>query len=192
LNTLQNEGLELRLIDGTPEVMGYEVGGLPQAEYLEQTINKQFALLWLSPLARQSYRQQTENTIQKKQFQALNIGTTQMDVADFISTHPDHSDTAIPQKIIKTIQEYINNQDILDLAQIGQIRPTDHFSRYIDVNTKQAYLVLYDKRSQPLLLANLSPRNESMYSVAHTKITRAFARKFVNNRDAWLLWGHSR
>lgn len=186
---LEQEGLSFRFVDGSPSLMGYEVGGLPQAEYMEQTVNKRFALLWLSPMARKTYRQQTENQIQNKQFEALNIPTRQMDMVRYIANHPVSTGNSVPNALRKHLKRYIETQDMVELDRMHQMLPQGRLKRLIDIDTKQAYLLVTNQTGQPLVLANLAPRRPRIRYVAETDVTQAFARQFVGRGGTMLIWG---
>ncbi|MEF8942038.1 MAG: poly-gamma-glutamate biosynthesis protein PgsC/CapC [Desulfohalobiaceae bacterium] len=186
---LKNEGHSFRFVDGSPSLMGYEVGGLPQSEYLEQTINKRFALLWLSPLARKTYRQQPENRIQNKQFEALNIPTRHIDMVSFIAKNPSPRKGSVPNTLLKRIERYIETQDIVELDRIQHMLPEGRFKRLIDMNTKQAYLLVSNQSGQPLVLANLAPRQPRTLDVAEIDLTEALAWQFVQEGGKMVIWG---
>ncbi|MBS3733087.1 MAG: poly-gamma-glutamate biosynthesis protein PgsC/CapC, partial [Desulfobacterales bacterium] len=186
---LEDEGLSFRFVDGSLSLMGYEVGGLPQAEYLEQTVNKRFALLWLSPMARKTYRQQTENQIQNKQFEALNIATRQIDMVHYIANHSASMAETVPKALGKHIKRYIETQDIVELDRIDHMLPKGRLKRLIDIDTKQAYLLVTNPNGQPIVLANLAPRRPRTRYAAETDVTEAFARQFVGRGSTMLIWG---
>ncbi|EDN69159.1 membrane protein [Beggiatoa sp. PS] len=46
---LTHDGLNIQFVSGEASTAGYEVNDLPQALYLDATLNKELAILWLSP-----------------------------------------------------------------------------------------------------------------------------------------------
>ncbi|MCK7505013.1 MAG: hypothetical protein MZV70_13650 [Desulfobacterales bacterium] len=65
---IERDGLSYRFVDGSSDTAGYEVGGLPQSLYLNQTAGKEFLVVWLSPTARRPIGQHTEYRIEEAQF----------------------------------------------------------------------------------------------------------------------------
>ena len=189
ITNLKREGLSFRFVDGSLPLMGYEVGGLPQAEYLEQTVNKRFSLLWLSPMARKTYRQQTENQNQNKQFQALSIPTREIDMVKYISNHAEPSGESVSPTLQKRIKRYIKTRDIVELDRIHHMLPEGGLERLIDKDTKQAYLSVTSQSGKPIVLANLAPRQPGSSYVAEIDVTEGFARQFVGSGGTMLIWG---
>ncbi len=187
--SLEKEGLSWQLVDGSIPLMGYEVGGLPQAEYLEQTVNKRFSLLWLSPMARKSYRQQSKNKIQNKQFRALNIPTREIDLVGYISNHATPTRINVSSALKKGIERYIQTRDIVQLERIYNMLSPGGLKRFMDKDSKQAYLIVTNKTGNPVLLANLNPREPSIDYVSETDVNQEFARGFVGSGGKMLIWG---
>src|SRR5262249_22940968 len=60
VNTLANDGLRFQFVDGSELAAGYEISCVPQAQYLNQSTYKEFAILWLSPTLREAFRPQDD------------------------------------------------------------------------------------------------------------------------------------
>jgi gamma-polyglutamate biosynthesis protein CapC len=80
IQTLQEDGLHVQAIYGSPDTAGFEAGGVAQALYLNQTRNKEFVVLWASPQVRARYQWQTESALQAAQFRALGIPSVVTDL----------------------------------------------------------------------------------------------------------------
>ncbi|SHE23602.1 hypothetical protein [methanotrophic endosymbiont of Bathymodiolus puteoserpentis (Logatchev)] len=87
LEILEQDGLKVKLLDGSIETQGYEVSSSAQYYYLKATENKNFAVLWLSPLMRSNYRQQDENSWQIAQFTQLAIKSVEYDLGQYLLQH---------------------------------------------------------------------------------------------------------
>jgi gamma-polyglutamate biosynthesis protein CapC len=159
IRILEEDELNVRFVDGTVETSGYEAGFTAPLFYLEQSVNKELAMLWLSPFARETYRQQTENKWQQAEVKALGIQT----VEDLLYSHiigkrlfGDAS--AVPPNLILELQEYIDTQDIINLKNILHYWPDHRIERLIDINSKQSFLLVYSPSGRLILIANLLPR----------------------------------
>lgn len=189
VQTLQSEGLSTTFVDGSLSMAGYEVGGLPQAKYLEQTVNKRFALLWLSPLARKSYRQQMENRVQNDQFNALNIPTQQVDVARFLVHEATGPKTQAPEEISDLVARYRQSRDVVQLSRLEQALDAYQLKRLVDMDSKQAYLYVARPDGVPVCLANLAPRTQKVLALDQSSMSPSQAREFVAHGGSWVFWG---
>ncbi|MEN8215975.1 MAG: poly-gamma-glutamate biosynthesis protein PgsC/CapC [Pseudomonadota bacterium] len=173
--SIQAEGLSIQFVRGEANTVGYEVGSLPQSLYLSATQNKEFAILWLSATTRKYYRQQTE--LQYVQFNALNIPTVSVDLYEYIKARS--TGEAVSKAFRARVKEYIQTQDILILQDLLTRWPQYRLERLIDVNSKQAFLLMYAADGKLSLVANLFPRDpDSSY--------RDDVRRFIETRGGWL------
>lgn len=190
INTLQHTGLKPQFVDGSEETAGYEVGGIYQAKYLEQTKNVEFAALWLSPLSRMSFKQQTENKQQEAQFIAANVPTSQGGLYSHIAQMPLGYSTELSSELKAQLRQYLKEQDVLLLRAISREWPNYVFERLIDSNSKQAYLLIKNTRHQLLLVMNLSALGpEKSMSIQPRTLDRAAIYRFTGSRAAWLEFG---
>ena len=160
LDALREDSLAYQIVDGTPDTAGYEVGGLPQSLYAANLPDKHFLILWLSPLSRDSYRQQSDNHLQEKQFRALQIPTLKHDLTDYLKTQAvPRSD--IPDDLLSTMLHYQDNHDIVSLRRLQVQWPHWRLQRLIDLDSQQAFLTVADKHGV-FLVSNLNPRKPAM------------------------------
>lgn len=177
------------LIHGEKEEAGYEVGGIPQAMYLGQARNKEFVNLWLSPTTRAAFRQQTESKPMEDQFLALHIETVTEDLYNYLvsapipSSPPPSSDLS---QLEKDLADYVYSQDIIALDSLLVSWPNLKFTRVIDVNSKQAFLVALDGNNAPLLVANLKPLHSKGSYYLHPRINREEVSRYIDSRSLWL------
>lgn len=181
-----DDGLKVRIVDGRPDTIGYEVGALPQSLYLNQTRNKTFAVLWLSSLTRYSYRQQNENFAQAVQFRALGLSQVDDELRDYLASHRWSKEGRIPAGLKKAIARYIASQDIVALQELTKEWPDYVFGRLVDINTHQSFLIVREGQ-RILLVANLVPREtERAFHAKRTKAPDRLVERFVVTRAAWL------
>jgi len=174
--------------DGSPSVLGYEVGGITQSLYLDQSRNKEFVVVWISPTTRKYFQQQTENRIQEQQFEALDIPTIQADL--FETIHNDKqclTESRLPSELVSTIADYMETGDVVSLnrllIQFGGYR----YERLIDISSKQSFILVSSKEGCLVAVANLLPLNTSTgLDVNAGTVTRDVVEEFVNSRSAWL------
>ncbi|MGX9366961.1 poly-gamma-glutamate biosynthesis protein PgsC/CapC [Desulfoplanes sp. PS50] len=184
---LENDGLTVRFVDGAPGFSGYEAGGIPQSLYLDQSRNKTFAVLWLSPSARIAYRQQTENRFQEMQFLALGIPSIQGDLFQVLDRASCGDSATLPASMREQLAHYMGTQDITALERVVRDRPGYGFERVMDVNSHHGFLVIRDREGLVRLVVNLLPRKVDTYvKVRVPLVSRTGVDRFVNSRAGWL------
>lgn len=185
---LERDGLQLRLVDGAPETAGYEVGSNAQFQQLQTTENKDFALLWLAPLARAGYRQQSENRAQAAQFDALGIPSREVDLLRELRQYPSSvRPPPIPAAVMSMIAHYQRSQDVVALQNLVRVRPHLRCERIIDLNSRQAFLRVADGNDRLLLVANLAPRDGARrFQWPVTGDPGETIEAFIDTRAGWL------
>lgn len=186
-NVLKQSGYTHGFAGGSLEAAGYEASGLVPAFYQNASQNKEFVVAWLSPLARNSLRQQTDPTTpQSHQFAALHIPTHEADLAKTLAALP-----ASPERLTDTLRghldAYISRQDIVILASVRQSAPTLHFERIVDMNSRQGYLLILDEQKRWLAVANLSARNPALIQSAERGEIALQVSHFIRQNNAWFL-----
>jgi len=185
LDTLTDDGWQVSLVDGSIETVGYQVGGIPQARYLQATQAMDFGILWLSPLTRSAYRQQTSNRLYGAQFESLSIAS------QFGSLH-DHLLTTglarqlVPDGLRSELVNYLNTRDIVELAAIKNNWPDWHFERFVDRNTQQSYLLVKHPEQAVALVMNLEPLLNRIAMQIDTPLKRDDIETFIARRATWL------
>jgi hypothetical protein len=190
LDTLSNEGVSYRFVDGSPETAGYEVDGVVQSQYLAATTNKQFWAIWLSPLARSNYRQQTENRQEVARFNALGIETIEEDLYAYLVARPAAVSAAalVPDALREAIRRYLVSQDIVNLRSLQHNWSQFDFKRLVDRDSRQSFIVVHDEKARALLVANLNPRQPAIELAWHTQVAdRLTVQDFINRRAGWLV-----
>ncbi len=180
----------VKVVSGAADEAGYEVGGIPQALYLDQTANKEFLNLWLSPLTRAAFRQQTENRLLESHFAPLQIQTLERELYSYLLQ--EKPPVGSPAKNIdmdnlkKSIAAYVHSYDILAMQQVLKDWPELQFQQVIDVNSKQAFLVVLNGKGQSLLVANLHPLLEDSHYRLHPGLSRDVLNTYIDSRSFWL------
>jgi hypothetical protein len=186
LNTLKTDNWLLEFVDGSIDTSGYQVGGTPQARYVKASENKGFALLWVSPLVRSSFKQQREDDSLSMQFLALGINSVESDLYQSVIG----VDVAITEKVATSIVDLVAKyQDTLDVVLLKKLLSEDQYlSRVIDKHSKQAFLLLHDKKGQLSLVANLNPLDiKTQKTIAIDNLNRDSINEFIEARTARLV-----
>ena len=185
MDTLTNDGWLINLVDGSIETVGYQVGGVPQARYLQATEAMDFGILWLSPLTRSAYRQQNTNQLYSAQFESLSIASQtgnlpQYLVAKGLSGYP------VPQELRRQLVDYLDTRDIVKLAALKHNWPTWQFERFVDQNTQQSYLLVQHSEQAIVLVVNLQPLMNRVGVQVNTRPGAIEIENFIARRATWL------
>lgn len=188
LDTLEGKGIRYRFVDGGLGTSGYEIGSIPQSMYTQIADNKEFGLLWLSPITRSSYRQQTENYLEAAQFKLLGVETLESSLFQELHERDIRDNRHIPDELRDTLAYYLATQDIITLQRLVMGWQFDfRFLRLVDRDSRQSFLLLSDHQDRVLLAVNLSPRQfKKHHHVWVGRLTVAQVDDFIDNRAAWL------
>ncbi len=194
VGVLQRDGFEFRLVDGSPATAGYEVGSLPQAIYASKLDKKYFCILWLSPLARQSYRLQTENWAQQKLLRALRIADTEADLASYLQALPRRPGARVLRGGMRDLlTAFMHSHDSVVLRAFQERWPDIGLQRVIDQDSRQSYLLLSDAGGVLFAVANINPRQAQRQVVIDpADDLGARVRHYIDSRAGWLIFGTGR
>lgn len=180
---------KVRHLSGLASEAGYEVGGIAQVAYLDQSENKEFINLWLSPAVRSTFRQQTENQRLKNHFEALQIPVTEADLYSYLVKEHTPADLSANLSFFtlqNLIAEYVGSKDILALQKILLAQPAITFEQIIDRKSRQAFLIALIDKDHPIIVANLNPlRREPSYRLVPAMSYGEF-RRFLDSRAMFL------
>ena len=184
-DTLTDDGWQVSLVDGSIETVGYQVGGIPQASYMQATRAIDFGILWLSPLTRSAYRQQTSNRLYAAQFESLSINTQYGSLHDHLLTS-GMARQHVPDGLRDQLINYLNTRDIVQLAAIKRNWSDWHFERFLDQNTQQSYLLVKSPEQVTVLVMNLEPLLNRVVMQVETPLKRNAIETFIARRATWL------
>ena len=185
---LQQDGLDVRFVDGAAATIGYEATGVLQAQYMDATSNKTLVLLWLSPTLRSHYRQQSDNRTLAAQFNALRIPTSADNLPDYVLRQGRWGGAAqLPDDLKTQLRHYLADQDIIQLRQLTRTWATSRFERLLDPNTEQAFLLVFTPADALSLVANLNPRDRThTLRASRTRHAAATIARFMATQSIWL------
>ncbi len=190
MQSLDHSGMRTKFVDGSAETAGYELGFLPQSQYLSQSVNKEFVVLWMSPLARATYQQQTENKLMASQFNALGVDTQETSLYQVVSSTTLAPSALLPAAFRSRLNDYLETQDIVVLSGIRSTWPKYLLTRLIDTDSKQAFLMVYAPDGNLVVVANLVPgKVEKPVRMPLAKVDRAIVAEFIESHAVWLEFG---
>lgn len=188
LKSLDNEGLSYRFVDGSVQTAGYEVGVIAQSLYLPEVANKEFCALWVSALAREGYRQQTENRQEAARFSALGIVSVDADLYEALRKYLGKpSTTQLDSAFSQALQDYLQHEDIVTLRRLQTDWPALEIRRIVDRNSHQSFMLVLDRRQRLVAIANLHPLHMDRITTVQD-IDRRVIEQFVQSRATRLDW----
>ncbi len=148
--------------------------------------------MWLSPASRASYRQQQENRRLDAQFQAMGITSMEGDLFGVMEKLPRTGATRLPPHMRARLMRYLTTQDVVVLHEIVARWPGYRFKRLIDLNSRQAFLLVSTAGGKLTAVANLVPRrpDRTMTCSART-MQRSDVTGFVDSRMALFEFGET-
>ena len=190
IRQLDEDDWRWALVDGTGTTPIYQADDLPQARYLTATLNQEFAALWVSPLARSAYRQQSAEPGQAPDFEALGL-TSRLEsletrVLEALAAPPPSPEHALPDAIERTLLDYLDTEDVVRLAATLEHRPELRLERVVDRESRRAFLLVF-WHDRLTAVAGLHPRQpKRRLTRLAAAIDRTLIADFVARGAAWL------
>jgi hypothetical protein len=185
--SLKADGIGLQYVDGSPMAAGYEVSSVPQAQYVNESTNKEFAIVWLSPTVREVFRPQEAEYPLQVQLEALNIPITRADLKATLDSYLGSGrKTRLPPELKRVLDQYVATMDIVSLQHAVKEWPGFEFSGLFDRNSQQVLLLISDDRSALPVVLNLQPRQTQLPAEPADETERI--QSFLASRSPWLEW----
>lgn len=188
LGKLREEGSSYEFVKGSPLTAGYEPYGTLQAKYMAQTKGNNFATLWLSPLARFSFRRHDDLRLENDLFASLGISTVE---APLFSLFQDDGNipgaSEIPEKFLSLIRHFQKTRDINAIARLASLYPGHRPVRIIDENTQKTFLVFRGREGLLPMVARgtFNPGKQAVCRLKPPLTPEAFA-QYVESSAAFL------
>lgn len=183
---LAADGFRMQYVDGAPLAAGYEISCVPQAQYLNQSTHKEFAILWMSPTLRGAFRPQEDFPL-RVQLEALRIPIAYGDLRAWLQARlKSGRKTRIPPALKAVLNHYVATMDIVSLQEAVKGWPDFQFSAMVDRNSQQLMLLISDRQSSVPVVLNLRPRRVPMTTKTADVIGRI--NQFLMSRSPWLEW----
>jgi hypothetical protein len=188
VGSLKEEGFRLQFVDGSPLAAGYEVSSVPQAQYVNESTNKEFAIVWLSPTLREVFRPQDEAYPLQVQLDALHIPIVRDDLKSALDRRlASGRKTRLPPELRSVLDQYVATMDIVSLQRAVKEWPNFEFSALFDRNSQQVLLLISDERGAALpVVLNLQPRQTQVQAWTVNEGERIDL--FLASRSSWLDW----
>ncbi|MBF0169948.1 MAG: poly-gamma-glutamate biosynthesis protein PgsC/CapC [Nitrospinae bacterium] len=188
LDALDEDGMIVRFADSKIDTAGYEVGSTAQVGYLSALPGKEFSLLWISPLARASYRQQTENRMQEAKFASADIPLDTASLAGYIHSFNRWSPTGqLPERMRGMLRDFVFDKDVILLTRMRADFPDFTFRRLIDINSKQTFIVVIDSTGALVSIINVVPRQPQVEILLDNRESvKEKVEAFIETRASWL------
>ena len=186
VSSLEQSGLSIRLTNGSTDTGGYSATGVPQATYMNQTRDKRFAVLWVSPLARRQTDAESV-ALQRRQFLALDLSAKQVDAVAALRGWQLVSG-GIPSELRLDAERYVFNEDIVLLSSMRQRYPALRLERMDDTGGRGAFLLIFDLRGGLRAVMSLSARSVPRdLKLRAGPISAADAQQFLSTRFRWMI-----
>jgi hypothetical protein len=189
IGRLTSGGATPRLVDGSEDTAGYELGLLLQAASLNQTSNKQMVTLWLSPSLRTDYRDPTFQALEESKFRAVGISTVHDELYEHLSSlGAAVSNIEVHPDAVGSVDSFCRNGDIMHLYRLVQQWPDYRFTRLLDLGTGQSFLLVQPTVECLPWVFNLDATHGSQRQTLDT-LTPDAVRQFARAGHSMLRWG---
>ena len=151
--SLATDDVTRRIVSGDPLTAGYEAYGTHHAHYARISPNKEFCVLWLSPFFRNSYMQESGESLQASQFDVAAVNTVTVDLFDYLLGMERLPAMAVcPGEVVGAVNEYLRTRDTVALVNLTTHKRLSGLERLIDVNTQRAFLLVFlDEITYPVV-----------------------------------------
>jgi hypothetical protein len=184
---LAADGFRLQFVDGSPWTAGYEISCVPQAQYVTESARKEFAIVWLSPTLRETFRSQDNHYPLQVQLEAMGIPITRVDARTWLQARAGaERGTRLPTALKTVLNRYVATMDILCLQRALQEWPGFEYSALVDRNSGQLLLAICENASTRPVVLNLRPRPVELERPLVNDAERIDL--FLASRSPWLEW----
>ncbi|MDQ7047549.1 MAG: hypothetical protein Q9M39_07975 [Sulfurovum sp.] len=129
--------------DGSIESAGYNAQAI-QSQYLKQSLNNTFNILWLPASLRRQYRQATPKDMLMQQFKTLGIDVRSTSFIEYIETIALKKFTNYSEDVFLHLTHYLTNRDISELESL-YTNENFELEVIVDIYNLQSYLFVYQK-----------------------------------------------
>ncbi|MEO9524256.1 poly-gamma-glutamate biosynthesis protein PgsC/CapC [Marinobacter alexandrii] len=191
-STLRRLGLSVMPVEGQPATAGYEASINAQSLYLSLTDNKDLTTLWLRPDTRRLFRSSGDDRQQQSRFEAVGISSQLASLPELMAKNSfAPASRSVLERITKVLRDYQTSGNISFLERLVSRYPDFRFSRVVDLNSQQDFLVVRRAAGETVLIANLAPSRDVSVSLftanqSASDLARA-VRDFVGSRQSFLM-----
>jgi hypothetical protein len=182
----ENRALRVAPVDGSRNTIGYESHLVLQNRYLDQSRNKLFQTLWVSPEPRHQERFKSSNRQLLAQLASLGLNPQPGSLGKRMLQ--GSSENSIAPGIAEKLRRYQRTGDVVLLADLLQESPGLYAEALIDRRSQQLYLLVGTDRLQIAGAFLLGEGNKAGRQVLPEQLAREVA-EFVDQRETWLTIG---
>lgn len=192
LRELSRMGLEVEVNEGQRAMLGYEVGYSAQRRYLDATLEAGLGVLYVSPVARQAYREQAEGR-PAEHFSALGWPVRAVDLIAHVAAFESFAPTAgLPAQLRSALQTYQDTLDILAIASLQDRLRGWQLELLVDQDSRQAFVALINPQGALAGLYNPQPLDaevDMILDIGSREARVASLLRFVQKRAGQLRIG---
>lgn len=145
--------MQLFINDGSMESAGYETNSL-QSQYLSQSPNDTFNVLWLPYNIRLQHRQSQYDDLKVQQFRSIGIEIIHDDLLSYIKRLQSRESICL-DAIVKHLGYFLKSRDTVELISLKE-QPGIVIKLLIDRSNRQPYIIILSKESSVLLISKLN------------------------------------
>jgi hypothetical protein len=150
---LRADGLALRFADGGADVAGHDIGAISQLEYLRQTRNREFAVLWLASGPRGGAPGESPIADEDRHYAALDIPSLEMSLPEYAALNGTDGGFVPAAELADAVTRYRLGRDVRLLRGVVAGAAPSRLLRAVDPLTGRAYLLIVDPDSARLQAA---------------------------------------
>jgi len=187
LDGLESMGLSIRLGGGQSDTAGLDALGGPLANYMTQTRNKRFAVLWVSPLARRQLDSEAMQ-LEGRKFAALGIPVRSSSITAELGRRRFAAER-LPEGLQQLAEQYHVSGDIVLLSALQKRVQPMKLERIEDINSRGAYLLMsHGEGSLAAVLAlSVRPGEKRRLEMVPGPVPARDATRFVLQRLLWMV-----
>ncbi len=158
-----------------------------QGRYLRQSTRKELAVLWLASDVRKQYRPTEEDRALGAQLKTVRIPSETGDLyRELKSRQAEKGFGIVPETLRKDVERYLSRRDIVDLRNLVKKYAQFRFERFIDLRSRQSYLLIRRAQGGLPVVVYLGARlPKKSYSFIREPLSSQAARHYIDVRATW-------
>lgn len=182
LSVIQRIGLNYRFVDGDFITAPYYLSTNQQIDYLNYLSLSDFVTLWVSPLARDSFKATDAIKVEEQHARLLKIPVYRQDIQSFrLNTQPTTG--LVSEKLQAQLLNYAQTRNIHSLKRAYSLPEPLTLAYLLDSSSFQQFILVLDDTSSIVAVVNLN----SLNSFEIFSDTPQALSTFVESRHRWLL-----
>ncbi|MEM7234275.1 MAG: hypothetical protein AAF517_19005 [Planctomycetota bacterium] len=156
VNVLVEGGLAVQLVQGFPHTAGYEASGSVQAHYPLLLEDKEFGILWLSPILRSTYRSIVYDAGEQDIYSEAGVATVEGELFSYLENGVqvralDADQPSLSEESLDVALQTIDTGDLVGLRALELRQDVATIERFIEKRSRQAFLVVWPQSGFPVV-----------------------------------------